>query len=63
MDKGEILETIYFIIGFTLVLGGIATALICLVVLIWTDSVLAGKIGLTSLVGVAVGLLMGQIYK
>ena len=63
MDREDIEEWIMFIFGFIFLLGSILTFLVCMVILIWTESDLAAKIALTSIITFAFGLFIGKMAE
>jgi uncharacterized membrane protein YqjE len=63
MDREDIEEWVMFIFGFIFLLGSILTFLVCIVIMIWTESDLAAKIAATSLVTFVFGLLVGKMIE
>jgi len=63
MDREYIEEWVMFIFGFIFLLGSILTFLVCIVIMIWTESDLAAKIAATSLVTFVFGLLVGKMIE
>ena len=63
MDREDIEEWIMFIFGLIFVVGSILTFLVCMAILIWTESHLAAKIAATSIITFAFGLFIGKMAE
>lgn len=63
MDREDIEKWIMFILGFIFLLGSILTFLVSTVIMIWTESDLAAKIALTSIVTFAFALLVSKMVE